>query len=438
METIMKIIIKSSGLILAAILFTLFINLAQLYAMDSKDGQRPFPFMEQLNDVQKEEIKTMIADMKEDGADRNEIREAVKQKLLEYGIELPERSERYGRRGPFGPGLDMVADQLTEEQKTAIKEKIDSMREEGADRKEIREEVRKMLETYGVDLSEQDYRGNRGHRGKRWEFLAKDLSEEQKTAINDKIATMRKEGTDRTEIRDEIRRMLEGYGVNVPESFGDKPPRGMRHGWRHFGADLSDEQKSAIKEKVKSLRESDASREEIHTAVTQMLKDYGIEIPEDLEKHRAMMKNLSKDQRKEVRKIVRTMRKDGASSEKIHETVQQLLKDYGIDPKNPEEDSNSDLNNSEKGLSIQNFPNPFNPETNIQYTLQSDGEVNIQIFDVQGKKVRSLLNQYQSAGTHTALWDGLSESGNHVPSGIYFLRLSAGSETVSKRIVMTK
>ncbi len=393
--------------------------------------------MEQLNDDQKEEVKTMISELKEDGATRMEIRDAVREKMQEYGIELPERSER-GRRGPNGPGLDMISDQLTEEQRTAIKDKIESMREEGADRKEIQKEVHAMLESYGVEVPEHAFRGPRGGRQPGWKFLAKDLSDEQKTAIKDKVESMKEEGADRKEIHEEVRKMLEGFGVEVPDHFGDRPPRGMRHGWKFFGADLSNEQKQAIKEEVKSMRESDASREEIHEAVTQMLKDYGIEIPKDLEKHRTMMKNLNEDQRKEVRKTVQTMRKDGASRDEIHDAVQQLLKEYGIDPNNLEEDSNPDVNNSENGLSIQNFPNPFNPETNIQYNLHSDSEVNIQIFDVQGKRVRSLVNEHQSAGSHTLRWDGLSDNGNHVPSGVYFLRLSTGSETVSTRIVMTK
>jgi hypothetical protein len=89
-------------------------------------------------------------------------------------------------------------------------------------------------------------------------------------------------------------------------------------------------------------------------------------------------------------------------------------------------------------LSIRSYPNPFNPETNIEYHLKSDAQVTIYIYDIQGKQVRSLGDNYQQAGTYTIRWDGLNESGTLVPSGVYFIRVSAGNETLNHRIVMMK
>jgi hypothetical protein len=132
------------------------------------------------------------------------------------------------------------------------------------------------------------------------------------------------------------------------------------------------------------------------------------------------------------------MRKEGASRAEIQETVQQLLKGYGIDPTNSDKNTDIAAGNPVEGLEVQNFPNPFNPETTIKYDLFSDTQVNIQIFDIQGKRIRSLLDEYQTSGIQSIRWDGKNDSGSPVPSGVYFLHVTAGSETVSKRIVMTK
>lgn len=345
------------------------------------DGDRPQnkykqpKFMEQLNDEQKHEIKTLMDEMRDNGATKKEVHEAVRKKLLEYGIDPPERGKGPGHHGFFAPGFWEIADQLSEDQKNAIKEKVESMHKEGSDPEEIHHEIRKMLEIYGVE---------------------------------------------------------------VPDHLFKRPPRGMRHGWEFLPAELTAEQEQAIKEKVKSMRESDATREEIHDTITQMMKEFGVEIPEDLRNHREVMRQLSAEQRKEVHRTIRTMRKEGASHAEIREAVDRLLKGYGIIL--PESNPINENNQQEQGrdLEIQNFPNPFNPETRIQYFLPSDSEVSIRIYDVQGKQVRELLNEGQSSGTYTITWDGFNDSGNQVPSGVYFIRLSTGDETLSKRIVMTK
>lgn len=216
-EIKMKATIKIFAVVFAAILFTVIINLDGLYAEGPKNGQHPFKFMEQLSDDQKTEVKSTIDDMKAAGATREEIREAVKAKFDEYDIKFPERGQRFGRPGPYGPGLDIIADQLTEKQKTAIEEKIESMREEGADRKVIHDEVRKMLESYGVEVPDQAFRGPRHGMRQGWKSHAKDLSEELKTAIEEKIESMKENGAERKEIHEEVRKMLESYGLEPPE-----------------------------------------------------------------------------------------------------------------------------------------------------------------------------------------------------------------------------
>ena len=72
---------------------------------------------------------------------------------------------------------------------------------------------------------------------------------------------------------------------------------------------------------------------------------------------------------------------------------------------------------------VQNYPNPFNPETRIQYHLARPGEVTLEIYNLLGKKVMSLINQKQAAGIHSVTWDGKDEFSNEVASGVYFYRL---------------
>ncbi|MDZ7341484.1 MAG: nitroreductase family protein [candidate division KSB1 bacterium] len=77
----------------------------------------------------------------------------------------------------------------------------------------------------------------------------------------------------------------------------------------------------------------------------------------------------------------------------------------------------------------QNFPNPFNLETNIKFKLAEDAQVIIAIFDLKGKKIRTILNDRQQSGEYTLTWDGLNDAGERVSSGVYFYQLEADNDT---------
>jgi hypothetical protein len=87
---------------------------------------------------------------------------------------------------------------------------------------------------------------------------------------------------------------------------------------------------------------------------------------------------------------------------------------------------------------IQNYPNPFNPETDIEYALPVDCQVKLTIYNLLGQKVKTLVNEPQTAGYKTVHWNGRDEQGNLVSSGIYFYKLNAGDYTATKKMVMTK
>ncbi len=81
----------------------------------------------------------------------------------------------------------------------------------------------------------------------------------------------------------------------------------------------------------------------------------------------------------------------------------------------------------------QNFPNPFNPETTIGYTLNNGGTVKIDIFNIQGKLIEELFNGFQPSGYHNISW-----AANNMPSGIYLCRVSSGSVEKTIKMLLVK
>ncbi len=86
----------------------------------------------------------------------------------------------------------------------------------------------------------------------------------------------------------------------------------------------------------------------------------------------------------------------------------------------------------------QNYPNPFNPSTTIKYGLPNASRVTLQIFDVTGKLVTTLISGQQEAGYHTVEWNGLDMTGHQVATGIYFYKIKAGEFTSIKKMMFAK
>ena len=85
------------------------------------------------------------------------------------------------------------------------------------------------------------------------------------------------------------------------------------------------------------------------------------------------------------------------------------------------------------------YPNPFNPRTTISYDLQIRAPVTLAVYDVAGKRVKTLIDaEVTGAGRHQRIWDGRDESGRVVASGVYFYRLDAGAYSQTRRMVMLK
>ncbi|MCX6121032.1 MAG: T9SS type A sorting domain-containing protein [Ignavibacteriales bacterium] len=86
----------------------------------------------------------------------------------------------------------------------------------------------------------------------------------------------------------------------------------------------------------------------------------------------------------------------------------------------------------------QNYPNPFNPSTNIEYSIPIKGIVKIEVFDILGHSVATLVDKVQDAGVYHTTWTGKANNGIAMPSGVYFYRLESGSFSKTERMLLLK
>ncbi len=86
----------------------------------------------------------------------------------------------------------------------------------------------------------------------------------------------------------------------------------------------------------------------------------------------------------------------------------------------------------------QNYPNPFNPRTEISFALPEKSDVNLTVYDLLGRQVKTLISNRLDAGYHTIAWRGDDNSGKPVSSGIYFYRIEAGDFSMNRKMIMLK
>ena len=91
------------------------------------------------------------------------------------------------------------------------------------------------------------------------------------------------------------------------------------------------------------------------------------------------------------------------------------------------------------------YPNPFNPSTTIGYALPEASEVALEVYNVQGQRIRELVGGRQPAGWHAVVWDGRNSNGKPVPSGVYVVRMTAhpvrgsgNAFVASRKVVLMK
>lgn len=86
----------------------------------------------------------------------------------------------------------------------------------------------------------------------------------------------------------------------------------------------------------------------------------------------------------------------------------------------------------------ENYPNPFNPETTLRFSLPQPGSARLEIFNVKGQKVRTLLAGELAKGEHRVIWNGLDDSGRAAGSGVYLYRLSSAGHVQTRKMMLIK
>jgi len=86
----------------------------------------------------------------------------------------------------------------------------------------------------------------------------------------------------------------------------------------------------------------------------------------------------------------------------------------------------------------QNVPNPFNPVTTIKYSIAKDIDVSLVVYDVAGRRVRTLVDDHQRADVYKITWDGMNDQGQRVASGMYFYKFAAGKFVQTRKMMLLK
>jgi DNA-binding transcriptional regulator YhcF (GntR family) len=255
-----KMIIVISLLALVILVGGIFSTLNVFGVEKDDDGLKrrckvPNPWMYDLTDEQRQEIRDLLEELRESGATIEEVKEAIDLKLTEWGIEIPNKGMR--QRQPWMP-------ELTDEQREEIKQLIEELKESGASREEIKEAVDAKLVEWNIEIPE-------GKMPSHPPWLL-ELTDEQKEEIREIVEELKDNGATKEEIKEAVDSKLEEWGIEASnKGMGQRPP------WM---PELTDEQKEEIKDLVEEMRDSGATKEEIKEAIGLKLEKWGIEIPD--------------------------------------------------------------------------------------------------------------------------------------------------------------
>jgi hypothetical protein len=92
----------------------------------------------------------------------------------------------------------------------------------------------------------------------------------------------------------------------------------------------------------------------------------------------------------------------------------------------------------ELAMAVSNAPNPFNPETTIRFSLPASGLATVEIFNIKGQKVRTLMHEPKNPGSHSLIWNGKNDQGKSCSSGVYFCRIQQAQQSRTIKMALLK
>jgi flagellar hook assembly protein FlgD len=118
------------------------------------------------------------------------------------------------------------------------------------------------------------------------------------------------------------------------------------------------------------------------------------------------------------------------TAQSAKEELESMGKKYGEDEMAATESANK--------LSIENYPNPFNPDTHIQFTLPEEGQVTAAIYNSMGQEVTTLLHEKLAQGKHSIQWNGKDHNGRPVVSGVYFYQIRFQDQLLARKMLLIR
>ncbi|MDP8242252.1 MAG: FlgD immunoglobulin-like domain containing protein [Candidatus Celaenobacter antarcticus] len=125
----------------------------------------------------------------------------------------------------------------------------------------------------------------------------------------------------------------------------------------------------------------------------------------------------------------------------IRGCVDYSYDEYGVNPRTPDDlvlaiavDENQDAN----AIILDNIPNPFSSQTEIKFYLRQSANVEIEIFNILGQKMKTISDDYFNVGEHSVEWNGKDENGNSLSDGVYFYKMNIENSNTIKRMILLR
>jgi len=115
-----------------------------------------------------------------------------------------------------------------------------------------------------------------------------------------------------------------------------------------------------------------------------------------------------------------------------------MLKYTAVDIEFPGNNSSDDEVVSLNNFKLKNYPNPFNPITTISFEVPKNDMISLEIFNLKGELVKTLIKRNVSKGIHRIIWNGTNKKGQKVNSGIYLIKLQTSGKVISQKIILLK